>query len=789
MKKSFILICTYILSSISAIAQQKPAIPRGEAIEAKVEEKLASMTLDDKVGQMLELTVDVVTDFTNKTEFTLSEESLSKVFDKYKTGSILNVPLSEAQKPSVWAKAIRQLNQRSMDACKGIPQIIGVDQNHGSTYTYGGTLFPQEINMAASFDREIPRRVGEITAYESRACLIPWVYNPVMDLGRNPLWSRLWESFGEDTYVNAEMGVAFTKGYQGDDPNHIDDKHVAVSLKHYMAYGNPASGKDRTPAYISERDLRERYFEPFRRCANAGALTIMVNSAIINGIPTHANHQLITEWFKEGLNWDGMVVTDWADIDNLWKRDHVAANKKEAIALAINAGIDMAMDPYDLTFCDLLKELVNEGTVPMSRIDDAVRRILRLKYRLGLFDKKTWDVDFKKLEKKYPDFGSSLYASEATRIAQESMVLLKNNNNILPLKQGTKILCVGPNADDFSAMNGGWSYSWQGDKADEMARKIGKYSTFQQALTDRFGKENVVYNNILTYRNRTVKGASWEEHSKDFSEDAWNKLKQQASDADVVIAFIGENSYCETPGNINDLNLHAEQQMLVKKVAEFGKPVILVLNEGRPRIITEIEPLASAVVHTFLPANHGGAALANLLAGDVNFCGKMPYTYPKYHGSFATYDYKPCQVRETMEGNYNYEAKVDELYPFGYGMSYTTFKYSNLKVNKKTFTSSDSLVFTIDVTNTGTIKGKEAVLLYVSDLVASITPDNRRLRAFDKIELEPGETKTVKLSVAATDLAFVGIENKWILEKGEFTASCGSEKVNLVCTKTDYIDK
>lgn len=777
MKKKLIYAMCLIVMPCMMKAQVKPAIPQDPAIEQMVEAKLAQMSLDEKVGQMLELTVDVITDWSHRDNFTLSEDALNRAFGQYKTGSILNVPFSLAQRPEVWAGAVRKMNQRSMDECNGIPQIIGVDQNHGTTYTWGGTLFPQEINMAASFNREIPRRVGEITAYESRACLIPWVYNPVMDLSRMPLWSRVWESFGEDSYVNAEMGVAFTKGYQGDDPNHIDNQHVAVSLKHYMAYGVPASGKDRTPAYIPERELRERYFEPFKRCAEAGALTIMVNSAVINGIPTHANKKLITEWFKEGLNWDGMVVTDWADIDNLYKRDHIAADKKEAIEIAINAGIDMTMDPYDMTFCDKLKELVNEGRVPMSRIDDAVRRILRLKYRVGLFDKKTWDIDTKKLAKQYSKFGSEEFAAEATKMAEETMVLLKNDDNILPLKQGTKILCIGPNADNFSAQNGGWSYSWQGNMADSVCRAIGKYHTFYQALAEKFGKENVVYNSMLTY-----KGRDWQDEYMD-SEKA-NALPQQVKDCDVIIAFLGENSYCETPGNINNLELSKGQMQMMKRLTVFRKPIVLVLNEGRARLITDIEPVAKAVVHTFLPSNYGGDALANLLAGDANFSGKMPYTYPKHHGSFATYDYKPCQVRETMEGNYNYEAAVDELYPFGYGMSYTTFKYSNMTVDKTSFAADDKLTFTVDVTNTGERAGKEAVLLYVSDLVASVTPDNKRLRAFDKVELAAGETKTVSFTIPATDLAFVGIDNEWIIEKGEFRAACGGQIVKFSCNET-----
>ena len=763
--------CSYLA------AQVKPAITSDPKIEAQVEAKLAQMTLDEKIGQMMELTVDVVTDWEHRQTFTLSEAAMAKAFDKYKVGSILNVPFSLAQPPAVWAKAVRQLNQRSMAKCNGIPQIIGVDQNHGASYTWGGTLFPQEINMAASFNRDLVRRVGEITAYESRACLIPWVYNPVMDLGRQPLWSRHWESFGEDTYVNAEMGVAFTLGYQGDDPNHIDANHVAVSLKHYMGYGVPFSGKDRTPAFIPERELRERYFEPFRRCIEAGALTVMVNSGVINGISTHANKKILTDWLKDELQWDGMIVTDWADIDNLWKRDHVAATKKEAIALAINAGIDMSMDPYDLSFCDLLKECVEEGLVSKARIDDAVRRILRLKYRIGLFDKKTWDIDEKTLAKKYPLFGSDKFAAEATKMAEECIVLLKNEGNILPLKQGTKILCVGPNANSFRAQTGGWSYSWQGDKADTVCRAIGKYRTFYEALVNKFGDKNVTYCNVLAYE-----GKNWQDEQENTLEKVF--LEKEMETCDVVVAFIGENSYCETPGNINDLTLSQKQMELVKKVEGMGKPVVLVLNEGRPRIITPLVDGAKAIVDAMLPSNYGGDALANLLSGEANFSAKLPFTYPKYTGSIATYDYKPCQQVGTMAGNYNYDAKVDELFPFGYGLSYTSYKYSNLTVDKSKFRAGDRLSFTVEVTNTGDRAGKEAVLLYVSDLVASITPDNKRLRAFEKVELQPGETKVVRFDVAANDLAFVGIDNEWVLEQGDFRATCGGQTVEFRCDET-----
>lgn len=758
-------------------AQIKPAIPYNAEIEAKVEATLAKMTLDEKIGQMCEITVDAITDFSDRSKWNLSEENLKKVLRQYKVGSILNVPLSMAQTPESWATGIRRLNQESM-AETGIPQIYGVDQMHGTTYTYGGTLFPQEINQAASFNRNIPHRISEISAYESRACLIPWIYAPVMDLGRQPLWSRMWESFGEDVYLNSEMAIQSVKGFQGEDPNHIDMYHTAACLKHYMAYGVPTNGKDRTPSSITNRELKEKYFEPFKNCAKAGALSIMVNSSVNNGMPFHANKEMLTDWFKVGLNWDGMIVTDWADINNLYVRDHIAADKKEAIEIAINAGIDMSMDPYSVDFCDLLKELVNEGRVKMSRIDDAVRRILRLKYRLNLMDKSTWDIDTKNLAKKYNKFASEDFAKEAIAMAEECIVLLKNKDNILPLKKGTKILVTGPNSNSYRAQTGGWSYSWQGDRANEACKAIGKYKTFYEAIRDKFGKNNVTLVEGVTY----VEGnGNFERENEPDIESA----VKAAANADVIIAIIGENSYAETPGNLDDFNLSKNQQDLVKALAKTGKPIIMVLNEGRPRIIKDIEPLAKATIDAFLPSNYGGIALANLLAGDANFSAKMPFTYSRHIDAIQTYDYKPCQNMGQMDGNYNYDAVMDVLYQFGDGISYTTYNYSNLKVDKKDFNVNDELTFTVDVTNTGNMAGKEPVLLFISDVVASITPDNKRLRAFDKVSLQPGETKTVTLKVKASDLAFVGYDEKWILEKGEFKAKVGNcDPISFNCTTT-----
>ena len=648
----------------------------------------------------------------------------------------------------------------------GIPDVFGLDHNHGVTYTQGGTLFPQPINIAASFNTELARTGAQVTAYESRAANCPWIYNPVTDLGRDPRWSRIWESFGEDPIVNARMAEAEIMGYQGNDHNHLSRYNVATSLKHYMGYGAPFTGKDRTPAYIAPNVLREKYFEPFKAAVQAGALTIMVNSASINGVPVHASYEYLTQWLKKDLNWDGMIVTDWADINNLFTRERVAKDKKDAIRIAINAGIDMSMDPYSVEFCILLKQLVNEGKVSQERIDDAVRRILRLKYRIGLLDQPNTGG------KGYEKFGSQEHADLALRSAEETEILLKNEG-ILPLAKGKKILLTGPNANQMRCLNGGWSYTWQGSKAEDLAEK---YNTIYEALCNKYGQENVILNQGVTYNE---KGQYWEEN-----EPQIEKAVAAAAQADVIIACVGENSYCETPGNLTDLWMSENQRNLVKALAKTGKPIVLVLNEGRPRLIADIEPLAKAIVHIMLPGNYGGDALANLLAGDANFSAKLPYTYPKEINSLANYDYKVSEEVGTMAGAYNYDAKVSLQWPFGYGLSYTTFEYANLKVDKANFTADDVLTVTVDVKNTGSRAGKESVLLYSSDLIASIVPDNKRLRCFTKISLEPGETKTVTFTLPAKDLAFVGADGRWTLEEGDFLLRVARLTAPTTCTKT-----
>ncbi|WP_289630717.1 glycoside hydrolase family 3 N-terminal domain-containing protein, partial [uncultured Muribaculum sp.] len=724
---------TFLTVTSAACSMQAAgvAIPSDPDIEAAVERTLSKMSLDEKIGQMTELSIDVLGDWKDG-EFFLDPQKLHEAIAVYKVGSVLNAPGGPtAQTPAKWEKLIGQIQEVSMKEI-GIPCIYGLDQNHGTTYTLGGVLFPQNINVGASFNPTLARRAAEITAYETRAANCPWTYSPTVDLTRDPRWSRVWENYGEDPLVNAIMGAQQVKGFQGDNPNKIGRHNIATSVKHYLGYGAPRTGKDRTPAYISPSDLREKFFEPYRACIEAGALTVMVNSGSINGRPVHANNELLTKWLKEDLNWDGMIVTDWADINNLYTREYVAHDKKEAIEMAINAGIDMSMEPYDLNFCTLLKELVNEGRVSQERIDDAARRVLRLKYRLGLFDTpNTYPKD-------YADFACDRHEQVALQAAEESEILLKNNGGILPLKKGTKILLTGPNANSMRCLNGGWSYSWQGHLTDRFASK---YNTIYKALVNKFGKKNIVLEQGVTY---PAEGAYHEENEPEIE-----KAVAAASGVDVIVACIGENSYCETPGNLSDLAVSENQRNLVKALAATGKPVVLILNGGRPRIISDIEPLADAIVNILLPGNFGGDALANILAGDTNPSGKMPYTYPRHQAELTTYDYRVSEEMDKMEGAYDYDAVVSVQWAFGYGLSYTTFKYDNLRCSKSEFGVNDDLVFTIDVTNTGNCSGKEVVMLFSRDMVASLTPDNRRLRAFEKVELKPGETKTVTLPIKA----------------------------------------
>ena len=743
-----------------------PVIKSDPKIEAQVEQTLKKLTLEEKIGQMMELVTDLFGANDKNGVFYIDEHKTDSILSRYKIGSILNAPNTCAPTAKQWEKYISQIQKISMKRI-GIPCVFGLDQNHGSTYTQDGTLFPQNLNVAATFNREIARRSAEATAYETRAVSVPWTYSPTVDLGRDARWPRIWENFGEDCYLSSEMGKAMVYGFQGEDPNNIDQYHIATSMKHFMGYGVPWTGKDRTPAYISPADLREKHFAPFLAGLQAGALTVMVNSASVNGMPMHANKDILTGWLKEETGWDGVLITDWADINNLYTREMVAKDKKDALRIAINAGIDMIMEPYSCDACGYLVELVKEGKIPMSRIDDACRRVLRMKYRLDLFKNPTQKL------KNYPKFGGKEFAKLALEGATESMVLLKNKGNILPLQHGKKILLTGPNANQMRCLDGGWSYTWQGHRADEFA---GKYNTIYEAFCNEYGKENVILNQGVTYNE---KGNYWEENEPQIL-----GAVAAAKDADVIVACIGENSYTETPGNLTDLWLSENQRNLVKALAQTGKPVILVLNEGRPRLIADIEPLAQGIINILIPGNMGGDALANLVSGKSNFSGKMPYTYPKEINSLANYDFKKSEEVGTMEGAYDYNAKITQQWAFGYGLSYTSYKYSNLKVSKSDFRHGDIIKVSVDVKNTGKVVGKESVLLFSSDLVASMVPDGRRLRAFDKVELQPGETKTVTFELKADDLAFVGWDGKWRLEEGDFKLMIADQTASVHCADT-----
>ena len=746
---------------------------------------VGQLTLDEKIGQMMQLVTDIFGTNDAQGVFHIDHAKADTLFSKYKIGSILNAPNTCAPTAQQWEEIMGDIQRLSMKHI-GIPCIFGLDQNHGSTYTQGGTLFPQNINVGATFNRDIAFRSAEATAYETRAVSVPWTFSPTLDLGRDARWPRIWENFGEDCYVNAEMGRMETLGFQGNDPKHIDQHHIAVTLKHYLGYGVPWSGKDRTPAYISPSDLREKHFAPYLAAIREGAASVMVNSASVNGMPVHANHELLTVWLKEQTGWDGVVVTDWSDINNLYTRERVAKDLKEALCMAINAGIDMIMEPYSVEPCRLLKELVEEGKIPMSRIDDAVSRILRMKQRLGLYQHPTQRL------KDYPKFGGKEFAQLALEAAAESMILLKNEKwemsnekcaaPLLPLvppgatqsQQTLRLLVTGPNANQMRCLNGGWSYTWQGHRTDEFAQQ---YNTIYEALCNEYGQQNVVLCQGVTYNEQ---GKYWEENTPDIE-----AAVRAAKDVDVIVACVGENSYTETPGNLTDLTLSQNQRNLVKALSKTGKPIILVLNEGRPRIISDIVPLCHAVVDILLPGNYGGDALAQLLSGKRNFSGRLPYTYPSEINSLVNYDFKKSEEVETMDGAYDYNARITQQWGFGTGLSYTTFEYANLRVNKTHFTKDDVLKVSVDVTNTGRTAGKESVLLYSSDLVASMTPDGRRLRQFDKIALQPGETRTVTLQLPASDLAFVGYDGRWRLEQGDFRLTVGKLSTQVTCDQTD----
>lgn len=725
--------------------------------DKEIESLIDKMTIEEKVGQMTQITLDVITKgediYSSYEPFELDQDSLNKALVDYHIGSVLNTANNRALKPQKWYSLISQIQETALKDRLEIPVLYGVDMIHGATYTVGATMFPQQIGQAATRNRDLVRRGAEVTAYETRASSISWNFSPVLDLGMDPRFPRIWESFGEDPYLISELGVEMINGYEGEDNDLSNPEHVASSLKHFLGYHAATSGKDRTPSYIPTSALREYHLPAFKAAVEAGAHTVMVNSGIINGIPVHANKNLLTGLLKNELNFKGIVVTDWADIENLNRRDRIAKDDKEAVMMAINAGIDMSMVPYKYeVFYNSLVELVNEGKVKEERINDAVRRILRVKFALNLFEHPTTNP------KDYPEFGSEAFEKAAYHTAAESITLLKNEEHILPLKKNTKILVTGPNANTMRTLNGAWTYSWQGEKTPEYAQE---YNTIFEALQQKVKKNNITY----------VPGVSYKMDGKYYEQapDQLEKAVAEAKKADVVILCLGENTYTEKPGDLNDLYLNEHQIALAKKVAATGTPVILVLNEGRPRIISQIEPAMQAVVQTYLPGNFGGDALADILYGEVNPSGKLPYTYPRYPNATIGYIHKPSEEQKKAEGVYNYEADYNPQYRFGDGLSYTSFSYSDLKINKTEIGAGEDLEISVKVTNTGNRKGKEVVELYTSDLYASkITPDVKRLRRFTKIELAPKESKTINFIISTDDLKYADNHGESILEPGEF---------------------
>jgi beta-glucosidase len=711
--------------------------------ESKINAMVRQMTLEEKVGQMAQVSVESLGKIEGD-HFVFDEAKLKDAVQNFKIGSILNSP-GEPLTAAQWNAVVEQIQNAAKQTKMKIPVLYGLDDNHGCNYVLGATLFPQQIGQSATWNRQLIFNAGVITAYESRAASVPWTFSPVLDLGTNSQWPRIWEDYGEDPYLDATMGIEFIKGVQ--DPLGSKDK-LAVSIKHYMDYSDPKSGHDRTDSWIPEHYLREYHLPAFAAAVKAGARTVMVNSALINGIPTHINKHLLTGIMKGELHFTGFIVTDWQDIENVYRRDHITNSIKDATKLVINAGIDMSMIPYNYKeFCTDLISLVKEGKVPMSRIDDAVTRILRVKEELNLFQTPMSYL------KDYPKFGSEEFQKASYNTAAESITLLKNDNNTLPVSKKAKILVTGPNANSMRCLNGGWSYTWQGEKTDVYAKQ---YNTILEALTNKFGKENVKYQQGVAYN------PGWGK----FNEDSlvnFDEAVIAAADVDYILLCIGEDSYTETPGNINDMNLSTNQIALAQAMIKTGKPVITILNEGRPRIINEIVPGSKAILDIYLPSNFGADALADILTGDINPSGKLPITYPRYPNSLVSYIHKPSEGGGNPQGG-----DFDPQWQFGFGLSYTTFAYSDLKINKTTFGPDENATVNVTVKNTGNKEGKEVVQLYTSDLVASITPDVKRLRRFEKVNLKPEESKTITFTLPLKELAFVNNDNKKILEAGDF---------------------
>ncbi|MEM6966138.1 MAG: glycoside hydrolase family 3 N-terminal domain-containing protein [Bacteroidota bacterium] len=735
----------------SKTVPQIPSRMTNEEVNARVKAIMSKMELIDKVGEMTQLSIDMLSvgePYQLKEPHELDEEKLRKVLVDFRVGSILNIG-KHAFTRAEWHNIIGRIQAiATKEKPTGIPVLYGIDAIHGMNYTTDGTLFPQQINLAATWNPDYAKTTGAITAYECRASAIPWNFSPVLDIGREVRWPRFWETFGEDPVLATAMGTAMIEGYQGDDIN--DPNKVAACMKHFIGYSGPRSGKDRTQALIPERQLREYYLPTFKAAVDMGAATIMINSGEMNGIPVHANPKILIDLLRNELGFTGLAVSDWEDIRYLFERHRIAKDYKEAVKIAINAGIDMSMVPVDLEFPVLLKELVEEGEVPLSRIDEAVERIIRLKVQLGLFENPTTPKDG------YPKFASPEHTQASLEAATASIVLLKNENATLPLNPNTKLLVTGPTANSILAINGGWSRTWQGT---DLQYHSSEKKTILAALEDKLGKDKVKY----------VEGTSIEEAIN------IRKAATVAKTTDAVVVCLGEMPYTEKVGDIDFLLLPQAQRDLVKAVAKAGKPVILVMVGGRPRLFNEVEPLCDAIFNAMLPGDEGGVAFANLLLGEANPSGKLPFTYPKFDNTLVPYDHRGTDL---VKKDFSMNA-FDPQYEFGHGLSYTSFEYSNLGMPQQ-FDFENPVEISVEVKNTGAVAGSEVVQLYIADKVASITPSVKRLRGFDKINLRTGESKKVTFSITAKDLAFIGLDNEWITEPGEFEVSIGNQKGTMV---------
>lgn len=769
----FILVAM-LLTHCSQTHQPEKTAGLDPETEAKVTSLLSAMTLEEKVGQMTQITLDVLMKGEKpQSSFEPLEfdpEMLEKAFVTYKIGSVLNTANNRARNTTEWNRIISTLQEYAIkNNPHAIPVIYGLDMIHGASYVDGATFFPQQIGMAATWNPGLVRKAGEITAYETRAAGISWTFSPVLDLGVDPRWPRQWETFGEDPYLTTVMGANLLKGYQGESNDLTNPMHITACIKHFLGYSHTLSGKDRSPAWIPPNKLREYHMPSFKKAIDEGAVTIMINSGEINGTPVHCDHHILTELIKEEWNFIGFTLSDWSDIEYLHTRHKVAASHKEAVKLAINAGLDMSMVPYNFYFADYLIELVKEGEVSMERIDDAVRRILRVKFMMGLFE-----LPYTKLED-YPEFGSQAFEQAARNTANESITLLKNHDDLLPLSKNTKILVGGPAANTMRPLNGGWSYSWLGNLTDEFAQD---YQTIYEAILSQAAKPELV----MLYE-----GVRYNHHgsySEEFVDDL-QQFKALANKADVIVLALGENSYTEKPGDLEDLYLSDNQQQLVQIAAATSKPVILVMVQGRPRVISKIEPLAKGILNAYLPGNFGGEAIANILYGNVNPSGKLPYTYPRFPNSLEPYYIKHAEQLEISGSPTG--TQYNPQYHFGFGLSYTQFEYLDLKTDKQSYTADEDIVVDVTLKNTGSLPGMETILVFTSDHFASSTPSVKRLRAFEKVMMQPGSTLTTSFIIPLRDLSFVNNNGQWIVESGDFTIAAGNKQLEISVLETEIL--